>query len=93
MGYWSNTDGQLKKIAVSGGAPVTLCDATNPFGVSWGIDDTIVFGQPEGIMRVSANGGTPELRKDSVEDVEIGEVIEVSEQMWATAGPDRRPGS
>ena len=60
VGYWSNTDGQLKKIAVSGGAPVTLCDATNPFGVSWGIDDTIVFGQPEGIMRVSANGGTPE---------------------------------
>ena len=31
------------------------------------------------------------IRKDSVEDVEIGEVIEVAEQMWATAGPDRRP--
>ena len=40
---------------------MTLCDATTPFGVSWGSEDTIVYGQPEGIMRVSANGGTPEL--------------------------------
>ena len=53
--------GQLKKMAVSGGAPIILCEATNPFGVSWETDDTILFGQPEGIMRVSANGGTPEL--------------------------------
>ena len=54
-------NGQLKKIAVSGGTPVFLCEATNPFGVNWGTDDTILFGQREGIMRVSANGGTPEL--------------------------------
>ena len=40
---------------------MNLCDATIPFGASWGSDDTIVYGQPEGIMRVSANGGTPEL--------------------------------
>ncbi len=31
------------------------------------------------------------IRKDSMEDIEIGEVIEVAEQMWVTAGPDRRP--
>ena len=61
VAYWSPRDRQLKKIAISGGAPVTLCDATNPFGASWGADDTILFGQPEGIMRVSANGGNPEL--------------------------------
>ncbi len=30
------------------------------FGASWGTDDTILFGQSEGIMRVSANGGIPE---------------------------------
>ena len=59
VGYYQN--GQLKKIAVSGGTPVFLCEATNPFGVNWGTDDTILFGQREGIMRVSANGGTPEL--------------------------------
>ena len=55
------TSRQLKKISTSGGAPVTLCDASNPFGMSWGADDMILFGQPEGIMSVSANGGTPEL--------------------------------
>ena len=61
VGYFSRSDGQLKKIATIGGAPVTLCDAARPFGTSWASDDTIVYGQPEGIMRVSANGGTPEL--------------------------------
>ena len=60
VGYWATT-GQLKKMAVSGGAPIILCEAVNPFGVSWETDDTILFGQPAGIMRVSANGGTPEL--------------------------------
>ena len=60
VGYFQ--DGQLKTIPVSGGAPVTLCEATSPFlGASWGRDGTILFGQSDGIMRVSANGGTPEL--------------------------------
>ena len=40
---------------------MTLCAATNPFGASWGSDGTILYGQLDGIMRVSANGGTPEL--------------------------------
>ncbi len=54
--------GNLRKVSVTGGAPVTLCEASNPRGASWGADDTIVFGQgPEGILRVSANGGTPEV--------------------------------
>ena len=60
-GYFSASDSQMKKIAPIGGASVTLGDAARPFGASWGSDDTIVYGQPEGIMRVSANGGTPEL--------------------------------
>ena len=54
-------DARLKRIAISGGAPVVICAATNPFGMSWERDNTILFGQPDGIMRVSANGGTPEL--------------------------------
>ena len=61
VGYFSAQDEQLKKIATTGGASVTLCDTESPFGASWGSDDIIVYGQPEGIMRVSANGGTPEL--------------------------------
>ena len=53
--------GALRKIAVTGGAPVTLSAATNPFGASWAPDNTILFGQRAGIMRVSADGGTPQL--------------------------------
>jgi eukaryotic-like serine/threonine-protein kinase len=59
VGYWQ--EGQLKRSAVSGGAPVVISPADNPFGVSWETDDTILFGQAKGIMRVPASGGTPEL--------------------------------
>ena len=55
-------DGQLVKVAVSGGAPVALCDIGNPTGASWEKDGTILFGQGgEGIYRVPDTGGTPEL--------------------------------
>ncbi len=53
--------GELKRIAISGGAPVIICAATNPSGISWALDDTILFGQSDGSLRVSANGGTPAL--------------------------------
>lgn len=53
---------QLIRIAISGGAPVVIGPvASNVHGVSWEADGTILIGQPEGILRVSANGGTPEL--------------------------------
>jgi serine/threonine-protein kinase len=57
IGFWQA--GQLKKISVSGGAPLVLCDAVNPFGASWERDGTILFGQgPEGIAQVPDGGGT-----------------------------------
>jgi serine/threonine-protein kinase len=61
VGFYSPTDGMLKKIPIAGGTAVTIPKVANPFGVSWQADDTILFGQPEGILRVSANGGTPEM--------------------------------
>ena len=61
VAYFSLGDNQLKKIATTGGAPVPLTDATDPFGVDWGAGDTILYGQPDGIWRVSANGGTADL--------------------------------
>jgi eukaryotic-like serine/threonine-protein kinase len=51
--------GHLKKIAVGGGAPTTLCEAQAPWGMSWD-GDRILFGEgPDGIFEVSANGGPP----------------------------------
>ena len=52
--------GQLKKISVTGGAPVTLCEADQPFGASWGADDMILFGLQDGIWQVPGTSGTPE---------------------------------
>jgi serine/threonine protein kinase/Tol biopolymer transport system component len=63
IGYFSQSDLKLKKVAISGGAPVVICE-TGPlvYGASWGLDNTIVYSDiSKGIMRVSANGGTPEL--------------------------------
>ena len=59
--FWSVKNEMLMKISVSGGPAVPLCRAENPFGISWG-EDGIVFGQgSKGIMRVSKDGGTPEV--------------------------------
>ena len=54
--------GKLKKVSISGGAPLTLCDTGNDRGGSWGPDDTIVFAptNSSGLMQVSAAGGTPQ---------------------------------
>jgi eukaryotic-like serine/threonine-protein kinase len=63
VGFFSGGQiGQIKKVAIIGGAAVTLCDAMNPFGATWASDDQIYFGEgPGGIMRVSAQkGGKPE---------------------------------
>ena len=62
VGYYSMEDGQWKKIAVSGGAPVTLCKASTSAGATWGSDNTILFEENGvGIKRVSGNGGAAEL--------------------------------
>ncbi|MBI4902641.1 MAG: protein kinase [Acidobacteria bacterium] len=52
---------KLKKIAVEGGAAVTLCDAQSPRGASWGDDGNIIaaLDQAKGLSRVSSAGGSP----------------------------------
>lgn len=52
-------DQKLKKIDSAGGAPQSLCDLPgNSFGGSWSPDNVILVGTPQGVHRVSANGGT-----------------------------------
>ena len=54
--------GELKKVSLTGGSPITLCEAPGPGNEgSWGSDDTIVFSGGTGINRVSAAGGEPEI--------------------------------
>ena len=60
LGYFQA--GQLKRLALSGGAPVVVSAVADyPFGASWAADGFIYYGEREGIMRVSAGGGTPAL--------------------------------
>ncbi len=52
---------RLKKVQLSGGAPLSLCDAPAPRGASWDAGDTIIFSPAGtaggGLSRVPANGG------------------------------------
>ena len=74
-GQWLgfSADGKLKKIPVSRGAVMTLCDISGRKGASWGPDGTIIFarGGTEPLWRVPAAGGTPE--QITSLDIEKGE--------------------
>ena len=59
VGYFQG--GQLKRLALSGGAPVIIASVANPFGAHWAADGSIYYAEPRGIMRVTAGGGTPTL--------------------------------
>jgi Tol biopolymer transport system component len=60
VAFFSGNEAKLKKIALSGGAPVTICDlASNILGTTWTSDDQILVAS-NGIRRVSANGGSLE---------------------------------
>ena len=62
VGFFSGSE--LKKIAVSGGPAVTVCQFSGgPRGASWGDGNTITFamnGPAGGLWRVSADGGKAE---------------------------------
>jgi serine/threonine protein kinase len=61
IGY-IGTDFKLKKIGISGGAPIDLCGVQVPLGALWYPDNRIILSDAaQGILRISANGGTPEL--------------------------------
>jgi eukaryotic-like serine/threonine-protein kinase len=54
--------GKLKKVSISGGAAVTLCDAQGGEGATWGPNGMIIFTPTpsSGLAVVSAEGGTPQ---------------------------------
>jgi serine/threonine-protein kinase len=70
IGFFSQ--GKLKKVAVAGGAPVTLCDAPSGRGASWGDDGFIVFSPSSApqtpLMRVTSDGGVPTKLFDLAKD-------------------------
>ena len=99
LGLFTSPDGQwigfrdgpntLKKVAVTGGPPVTLAtlDATMPSGATWGPDGSIIFASESvatGLQRVSASSGQVEVltRADRAQ----GE----ADHLWPEMLPDGR---
>ena len=53
---------EIRKVAITGGPATVVCtNSGTARGASWGEDDFIVFGSPEGLRRVPAGGGEPAL--------------------------------
>jgi Tol biopolymer transport system component len=55
-------DGLLKKVPISGGVPVTLCDPGGKiWSMTWGPDGNIVYASSAhtGLMRIASSGGVP----------------------------------
>jgi Tol biopolymer transport system component len=63
IGFFTGGSGDLKKVPITGGAPVTICHYIGtPRGASWGPDGTIVFATNDtntGLLSVPADGGEP----------------------------------
>jgi serine/threonine-protein kinase len=63
IAFVDERNGMLKKVPISGGIPVTLCDLDAPIlAISWGANGTIVYESNSyaGLMQISSLGGTPE---------------------------------
>jgi serine/threonine-protein kinase len=64
VGFVAPGDNTLKKIAITGGVAVSICDVpvvNSIFGPTWNSDDYIYIGEPAQVVRCSANGGKPEM--------------------------------
>ncbi len=79
-------DGKLRKVAVSGGAVHTLCEARNVIGGTWNRDDVIVFAPSNRtpLYRVAAAGGEP------VQVTSLDESQGHNTHRWPTFLPDGR---
>ena len=61
LAFYAPSDQTLKRVAVTGGAAVTIGPASNPIGMNWD-ESGLIFGQAsKGIVRVSPNGGTQQV--------------------------------
>lgn len=61
LAFWMFGDRTLKKVALSGGTPITLTPAPlAPSSLNWE-GDTLVYASDRGILAVSTSGGDPEV--------------------------------
>ncbi len=59
--FWTGGDQQIKRLAVTGGAPASICKTEDfPTGITWS-GDSLLFSTTDRIWRVAATGGQPEV--------------------------------
>jgi len=76
-------DGKLKKIDVSGGTPIILCDAPGGFGGAWSISDELLFSSNKGgLFRVPSGGGIPK------QVTSLDSTVNESSHRWPSFLPD-----
>ena len=82
LGFFAN--GKLKKVRLTGGLAITLCDARAPRGGAWTPDDRIIFAPTAGspLFVVSSEGGMP--RELTTLDRSSGE----SSHRWPHVSPN-----
>ncbi len=75
-------DGKLKKIDVTGGTPIVICDVLEGLGGAWNASGEILFSDQGGLFRVSSAGG---LRKQVTF---LDSVTKESSHCWPSFLPD-----
>ena len=58
LAFYSNQDGEVKRIPVAGGTPLEVISTEFPWNMTWGDDDTIMYSLNDGIWQVPSDGGT-----------------------------------
>jgi Tol biopolymer transport system component len=63
IAFLSQRDQTLVKTPIDGGPTVVICRVSPQAfgGADWGMSDQIIYSSPEGLMSVSAHGGSPRL--------------------------------
>jgi len=73
IAYWAVSEHALKRIGLAAGGAVIICHvAQNPAGMSWDTSGIVFAQASQGIFRVSANGGNPELLSAAKKDETVG---------------------
>jgi len=84
IAFFSTATNKLKKVDIAGNPPITICDAGNSRGGTWGLNDIIVFSEGPGnpLSSVPAAGGVP------IVVTQIDTTRNESSQRWPQFLPD-----
>jgi len=61
IGFYSFRDSALEKVAIAGGATITICKTNGPTTAYWNGNEIVFHELGKGILRVPADGGQPEI--------------------------------